>query len=141
MKYNLQNICRVANRLRKEVKRSEAFTRAWKLAKQGVVEKVVGVKFSNVQSVLRELDHYKKTDVQIQVEHDWGNPWDDNACVVLASVFGQNQRVRVGYLSSKNAVIWANLMDQGVKVSSVLQEIVGGWDVDIAYGMRIRLQL
>ena len=43
MKYKLRIICKMANRLAREVKRSEAFKRAWAAAKKGVVEKVAGV--------------------------------------------------------------------------------------------------
>ena len=142
MKYNLRNICKIGNRITQEgVKRSDAFKRAWQAAKQGIIEKVVGVKYSNRQSILAQLDQCRKSDIKICVERDRGNPWDENAISVFASLIGNDQRVRVGYLNSKNAAIWANLMDQGVRVSTVLQEIVGGWDYDIAYGMRIRLMV
>lgn len=143
MKYNLRSICKIGNRITREgVDRASAFRRAWQAAKQGIIEKVVGVKYSNRQNILQELDHYSKSDIKICVERDRGNPWDDNAVAVFASLIGQDQRrVRIGYLNSKNAAIWANLMDQGVRVSTVLQEIVGGWDYDIAYGLRIRLMV
>ncbi|MHB1483025.1 MAG: HIRAN domain-containing protein [Saccharofermentanales bacterium] len=112
---------------------------AWKTAKIGTIEKVVGVKYSNRQNILAQLDQCNRNDVRIQIEHEKGNPFDDNAVAVYASVYGQNKRACVGYLSSGNAAIWSSLIDQGMKISTALQEIVGGWDYDIAYGMRIRL--
>lgn len=98
MKYNRSSIFKVGNRiLREGVDRSSAFKRAWQAAKRGIVEKVVGVKFNNRQSILAQLDKCSKSDIKICVERDRGNPWDGNAVAVFASLNDQNQRVRVGY--------------------------------------------
>lgn len=54
MKYNLRNICIMANRLTKEVSKSEAFKKAWLAAKQGIIEKVFGVTYGGRQDLLQQ---------------------------------------------------------------------------------------
>lgn len=129
----------MANFMAKEVGRSEAFIRAWAVAKQGIIERVVGVTHDGRQRMLEELDRYSKTDIQIQLEHELNNPFDKNAVIVLANVRGEKHKMRVGYIDRRNAIIWASLLDKGVMIGSALQGIVGGFDRN--YGMRIRIMV
>ena len=140
MNYNLRNICKLGNRLAKELNRSEAFKMSWKTAKEGIIEKVFGVTYGDRQGILKELDRYHNADIKIQLEHEKNNPFDDNAVLVIASINGQNYPMRVGYLDRRNAIIWANLLDQGVWFKTMLQGIVGGY-YGQKYGMRIRIQV
>ena len=138
MTYNLRSICKMANRLAKEVKRSDAFKQAWRAAKHGIIEKVVGVTYGGRQGILEQLDQYHNADIQIQIEHERNNPFDVNAVLVTASVVGHDLPMRIGYLDRRNAGIWASLMDQGVWFKTILQGIVGGYNGQ-NYGMRIKI--
>ena len=140
MKFNLRNICKLANRLAKEVKRSDAFKQAWRASKFGILEKVVGVTHSNRQNLLYQLDQCRKIDIQVHLEHEFNNPFDDNAVAVMVNVVGLQYRMHMGYIERRTASIWANLLDQGVKFATVMQSIVGG-NYGQSYGMRIKIQV
>ena len=137
MKYNLRNICLLANRLVKGgIGRRDAFLRAWHSAKQGITEKVAGVTHGSRQSLLRFLDSLQKDKIQVSLFRDKANPFDENAVAVIADVIGQGS-YRVGYLPHQSAEVVANLMDQGVQFVSWLQGIVGGYGQN--YGLRIKI--
>lgn len=137
MKYNLRNICKMANRLAKEVKRSEAFKRAWVAAKKGVVEKVAGVLYGNRQKILHYLDNCKKETIQVKLIREKANPFDENAVAVFITVVGEGTQ-RIGYLPRATAALISGLMDTGVSFNSWLHGIVGGYD-GLNYGLRIKI--
>ncbi len=140
MKYNLRNICKMSNRLVKEgLKRSEAFRRAWRAAKQGLIARVAGVTHGNSQKLLEYLDNCQKEKINVSLYRDSANPFDDHAVAVIAGVAGCG-RWRVGYLPRSSATVIADLMDKGVSFASWLQGIVGGYNGQF-YGMRIRIQV
>jgi hypothetical protein len=140
MKYNLRNICLLANRLVKGgIGRRDAFLRAWRSAKQGLTEKVAGVTYGNHQKLLAYLDNCQKEKISVSLYRDSANPFDDHAVAVIADVAGYG-KCRVGYLPRNSAVIVADLMDKGVSFASWLQGIVGGYNGQF-YGMRIRIQV
>jgi hypothetical protein len=139
MKYDLRSICKVANRLRKEVKRSEAFKRAWEGAKQGIIEKVVGVTYDGRQGNIKYLDQFSNADIQINIEHEMDNPFDDRAVAVIAKIKGHNSRIHVGYLNRVSGSIWSDLLDSGVAAHAGIQGIIGGYYPGQNYGLRIRI--
>lgn len=135
---NRKTICRVANKLAKKMSRSEAFKKAWALAKKEVVEKVAGVTKGLRQRAIERLANYPVEQISFSLERETDNEHDPSAIRVIASVKNKGSFC-MGYLAAKTAALLAPLMDEGICINSSLREIVGGELTGIRYfhGLRI----
>lgn len=134
--YNKSNICKAANELTKRgYSKSEAFKRAWELAKN-VISKVAGVSFGKRPAALERLTHYKPEQISVKLERETFNSFDGNAIAVIAAVEGKGSYC-VGYIPSEISKVLAPVMDKGAAVRAKLEKIVGGWFEGQSYGMRI----
>lgn len=138
--YNLSNICKAANELVKRgLTKSEAFKKAWMLAKN-VVSKVSGVTFGKRNKALERLTHYRPEQISVHLVREDGNPYDSNAISVIAAVEGKGSYC-VGYVPAETTSVLASIIDMGVTVKATLNKIVGGWFEGQNYGMRIGLAI
>lgn len=137
--YNLSNICKAANELvKKGFTKSEAFKKAWTLAKS-VISKVVGVSFGKRPAALERLTHYRPEQISVQLVRENGNQYDSSAIAVMAAVEGRGSYV-IGYIPAELSKLLAPIIDKGASVKAKFNAIVGGWD-GLNYGMRIALAI
>ena len=137
--YNLSNICKAANELTKKgFTKSEAFKKAWALAKS-VVSKVAGVSFGKRPVALERLTHYNPEQISVQLVRENANQYDSSAIAVMAAVDGKGAYC-VGYVPAKLSKLLSPIIDKGAAVKAKFNAIVGGRD-GLNYGMRIALAI
>lgn len=137
--YNKSNICKAANELvKKGFTKSEAFRKAWTLAKS-VISKVAGVSFGKRPAALERLTHYRPEQISVQLVRESGNQYDNSAIAVMAAVEGKGSYC-VGYVPAELSKMLAPVIDKGAAVKANFNAIVGGWD-GLSYGMRIALAI
>jgi hypothetical protein len=74
---NKSAVCRIANRISRDVSRHDAFIQAWVIVKAGGLEMAVrGVSFGNRQEALRRLAAYNPADVRAVLVPEPANPAD-----------------------------------------------------------------
>jgi len=101
-----QTVCRIANKIPRSMSRKEAFSIAWKIAKNGGYEvKVAGVSFYNRQEALRRLAQYDPKDIHAFLVPEFDNPYDSNAIAVQVLVNGSKNAYRLGYVPKAETAI------------------------------------
>lgn len=136
---NRSNICKVANKLRKQgYTLSQAFRMAWKLAKSTALVKVAGT--SKHQTAVKHLKKYAPESVTITLTREKQNRFDTNAIAVMVSVNG-SQAYRIGYIPAPVAKLLSGIMDNVTAVKSTLKAIVGGYYDDMMCGIRLNLSI
>lgn len=113
----------IGNRLAAHTGRSEAFRRAWKIAKAGGVElSVKGTSFNNRPEALRRLSKYSPGQVRAFIAPEKNNPADDRACAVYVGVNNGKGIFKIGYLPREYAP-----MAKSAKGAARLRVIGGGY--------------
>jgi hypothetical protein len=79
----------------------------------------------NRQRILARLHTYPEAEVILYFERESSNFFDSNAVMVIASVFGKNGSVCIGYLSADLAREVAPLLDEGHRAVVFFQGITG----------------
>jgi hypothetical protein len=96
---NKSAVCRIANRISRDVSRHDAFIQAWAIVKAGGLELAVkGVSFGNRQEALRRLARYNPADVWAVLVPEPENPADPDAVAVMVGVRGGRGLYRLGYV-------------------------------------------
>ena len=134
--------CIIANALVKQgVKRSEAMFRAWRTVKQRVIHtKTAGVTHGNRQVLLYRLARYSAEEISITLNREPENAADNNAVQVIAAVKGKGSAV-MGYLNRQLAAAIAPLLDKGKQVRAAFEEITGGHEYFLNYGLNVSISV
>jgi hypothetical protein len=96
---NKSTVCRIANRISRDVSRHDAFIQAWAIVKAGgLTLQVRGVSFGNRQEALRLLAAYAPDRVRAFIVPEPENPADPAALAVMVGVQGGKGLYRLGYV-------------------------------------------
>jgi hypothetical protein len=110
---NKSAVCRIANRISRDVSRHDAFVQAWIIVKAGGLEAAVrGVSFGSRQEALRRLAGYNPADVRAVLVPEPENPADPAAVAVMVGVQGGRGLYRLGYVPRTLAPVVAALGGQ-----------------------------
>jgi hypothetical protein len=86
---NKSVVCRIANRISRDISRHDAFIQAWAIVKAGGLELAVrGVSFGNRQEALKRLAGYATAQVRAVLVPEPANPADPAAVAVMVGVQG-----------------------------------------------------
>ncbi|RXT02766.1 HIRAN domain-containing protein [Ammoniphilus sp. CFH 90114] len=103
---------------------SESLRWAWKIVKNQITAKVVGVTFGNRQQALNRLCNYEPRRVVFTTRRESDNPYDSNAIAINVTVIGKGT-VHIGYLPKDVAQILAPLLDKNLHPTILSWEILG----------------
>lgn len=121
----------LGNRLALNMPRSEAFIKAWCIAKTGSVEiRVAGVTFGNRQAALKRLAKYQPSQIRAFLAPEPDNPVDRNAVAVMVGIQGGKGYYRLGYVPASQTGM-AKALSRNMPSIRVLTGDV--------YGARLRL--
>jgi hypothetical protein len=110
---NKSAVCKIANRISRDVSRHDAFVQAWAIVKAGGLELAVkGVSFGNRQEALRRLAAYNPVQVRAVLVPEPANPADPGAVAVMVGVNGGRGLYRLGYVPRNMAPVVAALRVQ-----------------------------
>lgn len=138
-----RRICTIANRLKKMgLTLSAAFKKAWVLIKGKVINtRIAGVTKGNRQKALHRIATvYRPEQVNVTLERDKANLYDNNAVNVLVSVNG-SKSYNMGCISRNLAYIVSALLDKGIRLTAAFKEVRGRYTPYMNYGAVITLQL
>ena len=132
----------IANALvRQGVSRSEAMRRAWRTVKQRVIHtKTAGVTRGNRQTLLYRLTRYSADLISVTLRKEPENAADKNAVQVIAAVKGKGSAV-MGYLNRQLAEAIAPLLDKGKQVLARFEEVTGGAEHYLNYGLNVGISV
>ena len=132
----------IANALVKQgISRSAAMLRARRTVKQRVIHtKTAGVTRGNRQALLDRLTRYSAEDISITLNREPENTADRNAVQVIAAVRGKGAAV-MGYLNRQLAAAIAPLLDKGKQVRAAFEEITGGHEYFLNYGLNVSISV
>jgi hypothetical protein len=135
---NKSAVCRIANRISRDVSRHDAFAQAWAIVKAGgLTLQVRGVSFGNRQEALRRLAAYAPDRVRAFIVPEPENPVDPAALAVMVGVQGGKGLYRLGYVPRTMVPIAAALGGKRAAVRVVSGE--WGWAHKTTFGARIAL--
>jgi hypothetical protein len=124
-------VCRIANRIGREVSRGAAFREAWRIVKAGgLTMQVKGVSFGNRQEALHRLAGYAPDAVRAFIVPEPENPADPAALAVMVGVQEGRGLYRLGYVPRQETAAARALHGRLPRFS-----VIGG---DI-YGARVTL--
>jgi hypothetical protein len=135
---NKSAVCRIANRISRNVSRHDAFIQAWAIVKAGGLEVAVrGVSFGTRQEALRRLAAYNPADVRAVLVPEPENQADPAAVAVMVGVQGGRGLYRLGYVPHNLAPVVAAL---GGRLPA-LRVVSGSWGRanKTTYGARVAL--
>jgi hypothetical protein len=135
---NKSAVCRIANRISRDVSRHDAFIQAWAIVKAGGLELAVrGVSFGSRQEALRRLAAYAPDQVKAVLVPEESNPADPAAVAVMVGVNGGKGLYRLGYVPRTMAATAAAL---GGRMAAV-RVVSGEWGRahKTTYGARVAL--
>lgn len=138
---NRSNICKVANKLRKQgYTLSQAFRMAWKLQKNKATVKVAGVSKGNRQTAIKHLEKYAADTVNVTLAREKTNKFDSNAIAVYVSVKG-SKPYKIGYIQACIAKLLSGIMDNITEIKASLKAITGGFYEDMLQGLMLNLSI
>jgi hypothetical protein len=113
MTMNKSTVCRIANRISRDIPRHDAFVQAWAIVKAGSLELAVrGVSFGNRQEALRRLAGYAPEQVRAVLVPEPSNRVDPAAVAVMVGINGGRGLYRLGYVPRTLAPVVAALRVQ-----------------------------
>jgi hypothetical protein len=128
---NKSAVCRIANRISRDVSRHDAFVQAWAIVKKGgLTLPVKGVVFGSRPEALRRLAAYRLEDVRAFLVPE-NNRYDHNAIAVMVGVQNGTGLYKLGYIPAGETAKVRPLLGKLPRLS-----IIGGGD---CYGARVRL--
>jgi hypothetical protein len=96
---NKSAVCRIANRISRDISRHDAFVHAWTIVKAGAVEvKAAGTSFGRRPEALTRLAAYDPAQVRAFIVPEPENPADPTALKVMAGVQGGRGLFCMGYI-------------------------------------------
>jgi hypothetical protein len=128
----------LANRLASRMDRSEAFSRAWAIVKDGGLELAVkGVTIGNRQEALRRLAGYEPSQVRAFIVPEPENPADSNALAVMVGLQGGRGLFKLGYVPASLAQVVTAIGGQ----LPAFRVVSGTWGFshNTTYGARVAL--
>jgi hypothetical protein len=131
-------VCRIANRISRDVSRHDAFVQAWAIVKAGSLEVAArGVSFGNRQEALKRLAAYAPERIRAVLVPEPENPADPAAVAVMVGVNGGKGLFRLGYVPRNLAPVVAALGGQ----LPALRVVSGtwGWANKTIFGARLAL--
>lgn len=133
-------VCTNANKFVKQgYSRSEAFKKAWALAKANdITVKVKGTSFGIRQTALEHLTRYNAADVSYVIAADVHNSYNSNAVAVVAKVRNKGAFV-IGYLPADLAANISPLLQAGLICRST-GWVTGGYQPYMNYGAAVTLK-
>ncbi|MGN1457404.1 MAG: HIRAN domain-containing protein [Acutalibacteraceae bacterium] len=138
---NRSNICKVANKLRKQgYSLSASFRMAWRLAKNTATVKVAGVSKYNRQTAIEHLARYSADTVNITLTREKTNRFDSNAIAVYVSVKG-SKAYKIGYIQAHIAKLLSGVIDNITEIKASLKAITGGFYADMLQGLLLNLSI
>ncbi len=143
MKNNIKSkVMTIANSLVKQgLSRSAAMIRAWITVKLRTIRtKTAGVTYGKRQALLDRLTRYSSEDITIELQRESGNVYDPNAVQIIAAVRGKGSAV-MGYIGRELARVIAPLLDKGKTVKAAFEEITGGHEYGLNYGLNVAISL
>jgi hypothetical protein len=135
---NKSAVCRIANRISRDVSRHDAFIQAWQIVKSGTVEiKAAGTSFGRRPEALARLAAYNPAQVRAFIVPEPENPRDPGALKVMVGVQGGRGLYRLGYVPRNLAPVVAALGGQ----LPALRVVSGswGWANKTTFGARLAL--
>jgi hypothetical protein len=124
---NKSAVCRIANRISRDISRHDAFIQAWAIVKAGGLEVAVkGVSFGNRQEALRRLAAYNPAQVRAVLVPEPANRADPAAVAVMVGVNGGRGIYRLGYVPRTLAPVVAALRVQLPRLRLVEGEHIQG---------------
>lgn len=109
--------------------------------------KVAGVTHARRQSHLKKLakieDSFSYPEISLIREPN--NKHDKNAIKVILHEYNEKtdeeKEIHVGYIAAHVAASLAKDIDNGHKVTAYIDEIIGGYEEDMSYGMLITVDI
>ncbi|MBR6152153.1 MAG: hypothetical protein IKQ25_12800 [Lachnospiraceae bacterium] len=146
MKKNIQNIrkavCTMANELRKKgLTLSQAFRKAWKRVKEGMIMRVAGTTFENRQQRLAFLSQFRPDRLQAVLERETGNQHDGSAIRVIIRIPEIRRRTVIGYIPAAISGDIARLIDKGMDVRADMLGVIGGYSYKENYGLLLKVAI
>jgi hypothetical protein len=135
---NKSAVCRIANRINRDVSRHDAFVEAWAIVKAGTVELAVrGVSFGTRQEALKRLAGYAPEQVRAVLVPEPSNRVDPATVAVMVGVNGGKGLFRLGYVPRNLAPVVSALGGQ----LPAFRVVSGtwGWANKTTYGARLAL--
>ena len=137
-----KQVATIANRINRKIKDlSAAFRQAWQIVKgRELISKVSGVTFGNRQAALKKLDKYNAADVNVTLEREVTNAYDQNAVKVNVHV-GSGASYHLGYIPKDLAAVVAPILDKGIELIARFKSVTGGIIGKMNYGALITVEL
>jgi hypothetical protein len=99
MTMNKSAVCRIANRISRDVSRHDAFVQAWAVVKAGAVEvKAAGTSFGRRPEALARLTRYASAQVRAVIVPEPENPADPSALKIMVGVQNGRGFFTMGYI-------------------------------------------
>jgi hypothetical protein len=103
-------VCRIANKLSRDVSRRDAFVQAWAVVKKGAVElKAAGTSFGRRPEALIRLAAYSPAQVRAFIVPEPGNQADAAALKIMVGVQGGRGLFCMGYIPCEAVPVVAAL--------------------------------
>jgi hypothetical protein len=110
MAMNKSAVCRIANRISRNVSRHDAFVQAWAIVNAGAVEiKAAGTSFGRRPEALTRLASYAPAQVRAFIVPEPENPADPVALKIMAGVQGGRGLFCMGYIPREAVPVVATL--------------------------------
>lgn len=133
-------VATMANELRKlGYSLAEAFRKAWKRIKEGMVVRAAGVTFSNRQKLLQFIAGRKPEELTTYLRCDRANTFDKYAVAVVVGIKGIGY-AHIGYLPKGISQSVAVVLDSGMKLQADVK-VIGGYDYKANYGALINITI
>jgi len=146
MKKDIRNIrkavCTMANELRKKgLTLSQAFRKAWKRIKEGMIMRVAGTTFENRQQRLAFLTQFRPNCLQAVLERETDNQHDGSAIRVIIRIPEIHRRTVIGYIPAAISGDISRLIDKGLDVRADMLGVIGGYSYKENYGLLLKVAI
>lgn len=101
--------------------------------------RAAGTAFGNRQERLAYIAQFKLNELQVTLQREPENPYDQDAVKVLITVLPIKKYTQVGYLPKSLSKELAKVMDAGVSVKAKLMGIIGGYSYKENYGLLLNI--
>lgn len=133
-------VATMANELRKlGYSLAEAFRKAWKRIKEGMVVRAVGVTFSNRQELLRFISNRKPEELTTYLRRDRANTFDKYAVAAVVGIKGIGY-AHIGYLPKSISQSVAVVLDSGMELQADAK-VIGGYATKEIFGALISITI
>lgn len=120
---------------------SKAFKTAWTRVKEGMVVRVSGVTFSNIQERLRFLSQFRPQDLTVSLEREADNSFDTNAIKVRVHIPAIRKQTEIGYIPALVAGELAKAIDIGCEIKATFKGVIGGYATRETFGALLSIAI